>query len=78
LIYHEYVCAWNGTLNSNGENVCGILRQFLKDERGDVIIEYGLIVALITIAVIGAMGLLAGNVDNMYDNIENLVVGAFR
>jgi Flp pilus assembly pilin Flp len=54
------------------------LKRLLIDERGDVIIEYGLIVALITIAVIGAMGLLAGNVDNMYDNIENLVVGAFR
>jgi pilus assembly protein Flp/PilA len=54
------------------------LKRLLKDESGDVIIEYGLIVALITIAVIGAMGLVAGRVDNMYDTIENLVVGAFR
>lgn len=54
------------------------LKRLLKDETGDVIIEYGLIVALITIAVIGAMGLVAGRVDNMYDTIESLVVGAFR
>jgi pilus assembly protein Flp/PilA len=39
------------------------------DERGATAIEYGLIVALIAVAVIGGMSSLGGGVGGMWSNL---------
>jgi pilus assembly protein Flp/PilA len=41
----------------------------LKDSRGATAIEYGLIVSLITIAVIAAISAVGGNMGRMYNNV---------
>ena len=46
------------------------LTRLFKDNRGATAIEYGLIVSLIVIAMIGGMGSFADNAILMWDNIS--------
>lgn len=44
--------------------------------RGATAIEYGLIVALIALAIIGVLGLTASKTISMWGNVSNAVVNA--
>ena len=46
---------------------------FARDERGATAIEYGLIVALIGIAMMAALGSLGGGVGGMWTKLNNAV-----
>jgi pilus assembly protein Flp/PilA len=48
-----------------------IISQFANDESGATAIEYGLIAALIAVAIIGAAGLLGGSLSNLFKNISS-------
>lgn len=43
-----------------------MFKQLMMDESGATAVEYGLIVALITLAVVGAMGTLGQSVSDMW------------
>ena len=43
--------------------------RFLKDESGATAIEYGLIAALIAVAIIGAVTTLGGNTSSTFSTI---------
>ena len=45
------------------------LRTLLENEQGATAIEYGLIAALIVIAMMGALGGLGGGVGGMWGNL---------
>ena len=45
------------------------LKRFLKDEDGVTAIEYGLIAALIAVAIITAVGLIGGNLSTLFNYI---------
>ena len=47
------------------------LRRLLTDKKGATAIEYGLIAALIVVAMIGALGQLGGGAGGMWSNIAN-------
>ena len=47
----------------------GTLRHFLRDERGATAIEYALIASGISIAIVGTVALLGGNVKNFYSSV---------
>jgi len=47
-----------------------------RDRRGATAIEYGLIVALIVIAMIGALTQLASVTTDMWSNVSSKVVNA--
>ena len=47
------------------------LRQFMRDEEGQGLVEYALIIAVIAIAVILAMIFLRGQIENIFSNIGN-------
>ena len=47
-----------------------------KDERGATVVEYGLILALIFLAIVGAVGQVAGTTTEMWSYISNQVLGA--
>lgn len=54
----------------------GAMRRFLailKDERGATAIEYALILAMIFLAMIGAVAALAGTTIAMWDDVSNQV-----
>ncbi len=45
-----------------------MLRRFFKDESGQGMVEYALIIALIAVVVIGAVVVLGGNVKNIFSS----------
>ena len=47
--------------------------RMLADERGATAVEYGLIVSLIVLAMLGALGQVAGATTNLWDTIANEV-----
>jgi len=50
--------------------------EFLKDEKGATAIEYGLIAALVGVAIIAALDNFGNATGNMYNFIEDTIVGA--
>ena len=49
----------------------GFLNALWRDESGQGLVEYALIIALVAIAVIGALFLLGGRVRNIFEGIGN-------
>jgi Flp pilus assembly pilin Flp len=45
-------------------------------EEGQTLVEYALIIALMSIALVGALGLLRGGVGDVFDDIVNELSGA--
>ena len=45
-------------------------RRLLRDRRGATAIEYGLILALVVLTMIGALQLLAGTTTGMWNNVS--------
>lgn len=44
--------------------------QFIKNEEGATAIEYGLIAALIAVAIIGALTTLGGSLNTMFGSVS--------
>jgi pilus assembly protein Flp/PilA len=62
-------CCWN---ISNAEaNLKRIVIQFLSDEAGATAIEYGLIAAGISLAIIAAVNGLGTNLNNVFTSVNN-------
>lgn len=53
-----------------------MLTRFFKDESGATAIEYGLIAALVAVAVITALTLLGSSLSDMFDQVANTVQNA--
>jgi pilus assembly protein Flp/PilA len=45
------------------------IRKFLKDESGATAIEYGLIAALVSVAIIGALSLLGTELNTTFSKV---------
>lgn len=45
----------------------------LRGEEGQGMVEYGLIIALVAIAVIATLILLGGNLNNLFTSVANAV-----
>jgi len=52
------------------------IRKFLKDESGATAIEYGLIAALVSVAIIGMLSLLGNNLSNTFNTVAQNLAGA--
>ena len=50
-----------------------MIKSFLDNESGATAIEYGLIAALIAVALIGGATLLGGSLDSIYNRIEDSI-----
>lgn len=51
-------------------------KQFIRDEDGATAIEYGLIAALIAVALITTLGTLGNNLDNTFTTVSNGLANA--
>lgn len=47
--------------------------RMLADERGATAVEYGLIVSLIVLAMLGALGRVAGTTTNLWNTVADTV-----
>ena len=50
-----------------------LLNEFVADESGATAIEYGLIAALIAVAIIAALNSLSGNLKNTFNYVGNQI-----
>jgi Flp pilus assembly pilin Flp len=48
-------------------------KSFFSDEAGQTMAEYGVVLTVVTIACLGALGLLAGNVINALGRVAGLI-----
>ena len=48
-----------------------MIRDFIREEEGQGLVEYALIIAVIAIAVIVAMIFLRGQLQNIFSNVGN-------
>jgi pilus assembly protein Flp/PilA len=53
-----------------------LFSRFAADESGATAIEYGLIAALIAVAIIAALNTLSGNLRNTFNFVGNSLVNA--
>jgi pilus assembly protein Flp/PilA len=53
-----------------------LLTRFVADESGATAIEYGLIAALIAVAIITALRALSGNIQNTFNYVGTQLAGA--
>ena len=53
-----------------------ILAQFAKDESGATAIEYGLIAALISVVIVGALVAVGQNLNTTFTTIQTKLSGA--
>lgn len=52
------------------------LRRFAQDDSGATAIEYGLIAALIAVAIIAALNALSGNLKNTFNYVGSQLANA--
>ena len=55
------------------ERIAVFFRNLWKDERGEVAIEYGLLVALVALALIVVFNLFGTEIGNFFNRITNRV-----
>jgi pilus assembly protein Flp/PilA len=48
-----------------------LVSRFVKDQSGATAIEYGLIAALIAVAIIGALNAVSGKLQGTFNNVAN-------
>ncbi|MFM1515791.1 Flp family type IVb pilin [Helcococcus ovis] len=53
-----------------------IMNWFMKEESGQGMVEYGLILALISVVVIVALTAIGGNLEKIFTNISEKLKGA--
>ena len=53
-----------------------LFSRFLKDESGATAIEYGLIAALVSVFIIGALQALGTSLDGVFQSIATALTGA--
>jgi pilus assembly protein Flp/PilA len=51
-------------------------KRLIADESGATAIEYGLIAALIAVAIIAALNTLSGNLQNTFNYVSNQLANA--
>ncbi|RDK02393.1 Flp family type IVb pilin [Paraburkholderia lacunae] len=51
------------------QKTLNLIRDFAREEDGVTAIEYGLLAALVAVAIITGAGLLGTNLNNLFDNL---------
>jgi len=55
-----------------------MLMRFWKDQRGVTMVEYGLIIGILSMAIISAMSLTADEIRELFSNPESEISQALR
>jgi len=53
-----------------------LFKRFAQDESGATAIEYGLIAALVAVAIITALTTLGGDLTSTFENVSDALTGA--
>jgi pilus assembly protein Flp/PilA len=55
-----------------------MLKRFRKDERGATAVEYGIIVAVLSLTITGALGLTLNAIENNFMFVKNTLDAAYE
>jgi len=55
--------------------VLNLIKRLLSEESGQGMAEYGLILALVAVVLIGALGLLTGGLEGTFETVTNALGG---
>jgi pilus assembly protein Flp/PilA len=55
----------------------GLVKRFLRDEGGATAVEYGLIVAVLSLAVVAGVGKAANSIQWLWSSNESKLANAF-
>ena len=55
-----------------------MLRRFMEDENGATVIEYGLIVAVLSLVIISGFGTAAGALQNLFGDDNGRLANALK
>jgi len=58
------------------KNLLTKIKNFFREEEGASAVEYGLLVALIAVAIIGAVQALGGSLSAMFQSVADTIGGA--
>lgn len=58
------------------KNMKSLIKRFAKDESGATAIEYGLIAGLLSIVILGVLGLTGGSLNDVFTRIQAALAGA--
>jgi pilus assembly protein Flp/PilA len=50
-----------------------MFRRFLKDKTGATVVEYGLIAALIAVAIIGGASFVGSSINTQFNNVADTI-----
>src|SRR4051794_22321292 len=64
-------CAGHGTHGTRSTDMKSAFTRFIEDESGATAIEYGLLAALISVVIIGAVKVAGTNLSNKFTQIAN-------
>ncbi|MDD2624099.1 MAG: Flp family type IVb pilin [Candidatus Riflebacteria bacterium] len=53
-----------------------LIRRFVKEEEGQALVEYALIIGLISVVAIAALSLISGTVGDMFDSVSGSISSA--
>ncbi len=59
--------------SDRGTNMRNKLRHFLADNAGATVVEYGLIISLVILAIVGAVTGVATTTTDMWNNVAEVV-----
>jgi pilus assembly protein Flp/PilA len=47
-----------------------LVKSFAREERGATMIEYAILIGLVTAAIVATIGLVSGNINDIFTNIN--------
>jgi pilus assembly protein Flp/PilA len=60
--------------DDRGTDMYNFLSRLGADKKGATVVEYGLIIALIIIAIVGAVNGVASTTTGMWNNVSSIVI----